>query len=66
VFWEGGSHGAGHIAITAGRFLRITWCRSSDIKRLGWFNRVPIALISRKWGLTLLGTTKDLNGDPIR
>jgi hypothetical protein len=58
VFWRGGSSGAGHIAISTGD----GGCWSTDIERNGYFDRVPIASIGTKWGMTLLGWTEDLNG----
>lgn len=59
VFWTGGSHGHGHIAISTGFAGR---CFSTDILRAGYFDQVPIDLIHEKWGLTLAGWTEDLNG----
>lgn len=62
VFWSGGSQGHGHIAISAGDGL----CWSTDIRRPGFFDRVPITEIHDRWGLTLLGWTSNLNGQPVR
>ncbi len=62
VFWSGGSHGHGHIAISAGG----GHCWSTDIRRPGFFDYVPITEIHDKWGLTLLGFSRDLNGRPIK
>lgn len=58
VFWTGGSHNFGHVAISAGN----GWVWSTDIKRPGFFNIVPLTLIREKWGLTYAGWTEDLNG----
>lgn len=59
VFWTGGSHGAGHIAIGIGDGM----CWSTDIRRDGWFDRVAIAEVARKWPkLKLVGWSEDLNG----
>ena len=58
VFWSGGTGGHGHIAIKAGRDL----CWSTDIKRPGYFDKVPVDLIRQRWGLKLLGWTNDVNG----
>ena len=58
VWWGGGSSDHGHVAITAGGGM----CWSTDIKREGRYDLVPIAEISRKWGLPLLGWTEDING----
>lgn len=59
VFWTGGSSGHGHIAIATGFGGR---CWSTDIRRPGYFDRVPIQEITDKWGLKLAGWTEDLNG----
>lgn len=58
VFWSGGSTGAGHIAIADG----LGNCWSSDIRRAGKFDLVPLAEIHNKWGLKYLGWTEVLNG----
>lgn len=58
VFWSGGSGGHGHIAIKAG--AANVW--STDIKRPGYFDKVPADLIRQRWGLKLLGWTEDVNG----
>lgn len=58
VFWTGGSEHHGHIAISTGA----GWCWSTDIKRPGYFDHVPIDQIRDDWGLTLVGWTNDLNG----
>lgn len=62
IFWSGGSHGAGHVAISAGR----GWCWSTDIRRPGRFDRVRVDQIRRQWGLHLEGWTQDINGETIR
>jgi hypothetical protein len=62
VFWRGGSAGHGHIAIATGDGC----CWSTDIKRAGFFDYVPIAQIHEDWGLAFLGWTEDLNGTPIQ
>lgn len=61
VFWSGGSSGHGHIAIAAGNGM----CWSTDIKRVGFFDFVPIDLIRTQWNLTLLGWTEDLEGAKV-
>lgn len=58
VFWTGGSHGHGHIAISTGTGK--VW--STDIIRPGYFDKVPLTEIHARWGLTLVGWTEDLNG----
>lgn len=59
IFWSGGSGGHGHVAIAA---VKRGYCWSTDIRRPGYFDRVPIAEIAAKWGLAILGWTEDLNG----
>lgn len=59
VFWTGGGSGFGHIAIATGNGM----CWSTDIKRTGFFDLVPIDLIRTAWpGHTLVGWTEDLEG----
>jgi hypothetical protein len=61
VFWLGGSKGHGHVAISTGS----GGCWSTDILRAGFFDRVGIRLIARKWsnvGMRLVGWTEDLDG----
>lgn len=58
VFWQGGSSGAGHIAISDGKGN----CWSSDIRRTGKVDLVPITEIHAKWGLKFLGWSEVLNG----
>ena len=58
VYWSGGSKGHGHIAIANGDGT----CWSTDIKRIGFFDRVPITQIHDHWGLTLLGWSEEVNG----
>jgi len=59
IFWAGGSAGHGHIAIAA---AKRGWCWSTDIRRPGYFDRVPIDEVTTKWRMTFLGWTEDLNG----
>lgn len=58
VWWGGGSHGYGHVALSTGHGL----CFSTDIKQRGHVDHVPIALIHARWGLPLLGWSEDING----
>lgn len=58
VFWSGGTHGYGHVAVSAGDG-RI-W--STDIERLGYFDLVPASAPATQWGLVPLGWTNDLDG----
>ncbi|QLQ11194.1 MAG: hypothetical protein HZY75_13425 [Nocardioidaceae bacterium] len=46
VWWTGGAKGHGHVAISLGKGM----CWSTDIKRPGYFDRVPIADIGKRWG----------------
>jgi len=57
IFWSGGKHG--HVAIMA---VKRGYCWSTDIRRPGYFDRVPISEIRAKWGYAFLGWTEDLNG----
>lgn len=59
LFWDGGSQGHGHVALAA---KTPGWCWSVDIARLGYWDRVPVRQIERRWGLPFLGWTADLNG----
>ncbi|WP_433014092.1 hypothetical protein [Kribbella sp. CA-294648] len=56
VWWTGGRHG--HVAISTGDGN----CFSSDIKRPGKIDKVPISLITRRWGMLYKGWTEDING----
>lgn len=59
VFWTGGSSGHGHVALATGFRGE---CFSTDIRRPGYFDKVPIDLIEAKWGLELVGWTEDFDG----
>lgn len=61
VFWLGGANGHGHVAISAGDGM----CWSSDIKRAGFMDRVPLSRIHAQWGLSYVGWTEDLNGQDV-
>lgn len=56
--WTGGSTGAGHRAIATGDGR----CWSTDIRRIGHFDLVPISEIHARWGLTFVGWTEDIDG----
>ena len=58
VFWTGGSHGHGHIALSRGDGS--VW--TTDFVREGQVDVARIDDITRGWGLTLAGWTEDLNG----
>lgn len=57
VFWLGGSHGYGHIAVSIGGGL----VRSTDWPRGGQVGTAAISTISRTWGQQFMGWTEDLN-----
>lgn len=57
VFWELPSV-ADHVALSTGGGK----CLSSDIRRRGRIDEVPIELITRSWGGRLLGWTEDIDG----
>jgi hypothetical protein len=59
LFWTGGSAGAGHVAIATGYRGR---CWSTDIRRPGYFDKVPADEIAERWGMTFVGWTEELNG----
>lgn len=58
VFWVGGSHGYGHIAISLGDGL----CETTDFVVSGGFGVARIDDITKRWGLIFEGWTEDLNG----
>lgn len=59
IFFKVGEHW--HVAESTGR----GWCRSTDIMRYGFTNRVRINTISIKWKAEFLGVSKSLNGVKI-
>lgn len=61
VFWSGGSHGHGHVAISDGKGNVL----STDVKRVGLFDLVPESWIHQHWGLTRMGWTETLEGKRI-
>jgi hypothetical protein len=56
VFWSIGKYG--HVAVSDGDGK----CFSTDIKRRGRLDLVPISLIGARWGATYLGWAETLNG----
>ncbi len=58
LWWTGGSHGYGHVAISAGD----GYCYSTDILHTGHVNRIPIELVHSAWGQTYRGWSEDING----
>jgi hypothetical protein len=59
VFWAIGAHG--HVALSAGGGY--VW--STDIRRRGRVDRVPISEVTSRWGARYLGWTGDLNGAAV-
>lgn len=67
VFWTGGSHDNGHVAIATGygRGLDASvWSPGVPGTPTRW-RKVAVGLISAGWGLQLVGYTLDLNGHPV-
>jgi hypothetical protein len=58
VFWSGGSHRGGHVAISLGHGMIV----STDMPRTGHVGRIRLSTIARRWHLRYLGWTEDLNG----
>jgi hypothetical protein len=61
VYWVGGSHGFGHVAISVGHGL----VRSSDAGGLGQVATVPVGWISNHWDLQYAGWSNSINGYTI-
>jgi hypothetical protein len=61
VYWTGGSHGYGHIAISLGNG-RI---RSTDAGGSGRVATVPLSWIESHWGLRYAGWAWDINESTI-
>ena len=60
LWWIGGSDRNGHVAIKANT---VGFCWSVDFKRGGFFDRVPIAEITRGWPLLkFAGVSADIDG----
>lgn len=57
VYWTGGTHGYGHVALSDGHGY--VW--SNDVLRHGKIDRVSIGSITRNWGLTYRGWAEDIN-----
>jgi hypothetical protein len=62
VYWTGGSHGFGHIAISVGHGR----VRSSDAGGQGDVATVPIHHLSVEWDLRYAGWANSINGYTIR
>lgn len=61
VYWTGGSHGYGHIAISVGHHK----VRSSDAGGSGRVATVSIRELSKKWHLKYAGWSNSINGYTI-
>jgi hypothetical protein len=61
VYWTGGSHGYGHIAISVGHGK----VRSTDAGGEGRVATVPVGWAHRAWGLHYAGWSSSLNGYTI-
>ena len=61
VFWRGGSHGYGHIALSLGHGK----IRSTDAPSTGLVSTVDLGWVTAHWGQIYLGWTEGLNGVPI-
>lgn len=57
VYWTGGRGGFGHVAISAGDGR--VW--STDSRRVGYFDLVPIGAPAKDWGLTYAGWSPYVN-----
>jgi hypothetical protein len=61
VWWLGGSHGFGHVALSDGGGY--VW--STDVLRPGKVDRVTAASITHNWGLSYVGWSEDINGERV-
>lgn len=59
VFWRGGHYGHAALSMGDGKIL------STDIRRAGKVDIVPIELVHQRWGYELLGWTETLNGKRV-
>lgn len=55
----------GHVVVADGVRAGQEWCLSTDIKRAGKVDLVPVALIESRWGARRLGWASWLNGVPL-
>lgn len=62
VFWTGGSHGYGHVALSAGGGK--VW--TTDIAGAGRVSLEDIATIHNRWGLRYVGWSEDLNSTSLK
>lgn len=62
VFWTGGSHGYGHIALSTGG----GYVRSTDAPVAGWVRTMPLSWFDTHWpSLHFVGWAEDLNEQRI-
>jgi cell wall-associated NlpC family hydrolase len=61
VYWIGGSHGYGHVAISVGNGQ----VRSSDAGGTGQVATVPVGWITKNWDLRYAGWSNSINGYTI-
>lgn len=57
VYWTGGSHGYGHIALSLGKGM----IRSTDSGGSGRVATVPLRWVEQHWGLRYAGWAWDVN-----
>jgi len=57
VFWTGGSHGYGHVAVSTGN----GYCWSTDAGGPGQVAKVSINGLTSRWGLNFQGWAEDIN-----
>lgn len=61
VWWTGGSHGHGHVAISSGQ----GFCYTTDYVRAGKVDRAKISDITSGWGLDYKGWSEDINDERV-
>lgn len=68
VYWSGGAHGYGHVAISDGpdHSGRVwIWTTDETAHTHGKFTRVPLTWVKDHWGLNYLGWTETIGGKRI-
>lgn len=63
VFWSGGAHGYGHVAISDGDGY--IWTTDATRTTHGKFTRVKLTWVRANWGLRYLGWSETLNGERV-
>jgi surface antigen len=67
VYWTGGTHGYGHVAISLGqRKDGTTMVRSTDAGGAGKVATVPLRWVQQHWGLKYAGWAWDNNEQTVR